>query len=73
MNISSVTSAVLYQGSVEYLWKSWTFQAEYMLRTQYPQPGAATSLDSWYASAAYRFNKWFEAGTYYTEYYGDTS
>jgi hypothetical protein len=24
---------------------------------------------AWYVGAAYRFNKWFEAGSYYTEYY----
>ena len=27
--------------------------------------------DSWYVSAAYRFNKWFQAGSYYSEYYAD--
>jgi len=28
-----------------------------------------TEPDSWYASAAYRVNKWLEVGAYYTEFY----
>lgn len=65
--------------SLDYSWNNWTFQAEYftydvqynvtrgdrLLRKVHIQP------DSWYASAAYRFNKWLEVGTYYTEYYQD--
>lgn len=74
------------QYSLEYLWKSWTFQAEYFTyeydnatRTSVlsgTTPIAPTTYsqspvhpEAWYASAAYRFNKWIEAGTYYTEYY----
>lgn len=34
---------------------------------------ADTHSFSWYASAAYRFNKWFEAGGYYTENYDNLS
>jgi len=33
--------------------------------------GAGNIDDAWYANVAYRFNKWFEAGTYYTEYYSN--
>ena len=28
-----------------------------------------THPEAWYGGAAYRFNKWLEAGGYYTEYY----
>jgi hypothetical protein len=65
--------------SLEYIWKSWTFQAEYLrFKINYDNTGGgarpSTKLiepDTWYVSAAYRFNKRFEAGTYYTEYYAD--
>lgn len=65
--------------SLEYNWNSWTFQAEYLrFRINYENTGGgpppSTKLiepDSWYVGAAYRFNKWFEAGTYYSEYYAD--
>jgi hypothetical protein len=67
------TEAVFQQYSAEYLWKAWTFQTEFYLRDFYPEAAGApeTHSFSWYASAAYRFNKWIEAGSYYTEYYGD--
>ena len=32
-----------------------------------------TAPESWYVSAAYRFNKWLEVGGYYTEYYEDVT
>ena len=69
--------------SLEYQWKAWTFQAEYF---RYKLDGTVTQRnailgassspndnypDAWYVGAAYRFNRWFEAGTYYTEYYND--
>lgn len=65
--------------SLEYVVNSWTFQAEYLrFRINYLNTGGgpppSTKLvepDTWYVSAAYRFNKYFEAGTYYTEYYAD--
>jgi hypothetical protein len=65
--------------SLEYLWKSWTFQAEYFnSKVMYantgggkPYSGKLIDPDGWFASAAYRFNKWFETGAYYTEYYPD--
>lgn len=77
-----------YQFSLEYMWKAWTFQAEYYTYKQkvdvsYSNPllsnviGPAapekTVSDSWYVGASYRFNKWFEAGTYYSEVYPDVS
>ena len=62
-----------FQGSLEYLWKSWTFQTEYYVFQRGSDHGQTTSGDSWYVSAAYRFNKWLETGTYYNEYYSDTS
>jgi hypothetical protein len=62
------------QYSAEYVWKAWTFQAETLLLDYYPDAAGMpdTHRLTWYGSAAYRFNKWFEAGGYYTEYYGDT-
>lgn len=63
---------VIQQYSAEYLWRAWTFQSELYVNDIYPYAAgmAATHSLTWYASAAYRFNKWFEAGGYYTEYYG---
>ncbi len=88
--VSNSGDVFLQQYSLEYLWKSWTFQAEYYtfdfryqqaqnvysgpvllpppyssVSSQYVQP------DAWYVSAAYRFNKWLEVGSYYTERYSD--
>lgn len=65
--------------SAEYIWNSWTFQAEYLrFRINYDNTGGGLppsqkliEPDSWYAGAAYRFNQWFEVGTYYSEYYAD--
>jgi len=69
------TSVTFQQYSAEYLWKAWTFQAETFFRNIYPDAAGMPDTHSltWYGSAAYRFNKWFEAGGYYTEYYGDRS
>jgi hypothetical protein len=65
--------ALFQQYSAEYLWKAWTFQTEIYFRDYYPAAAMPdTHLLTWYGSASYRFNKWFEAGGYYTEYYGDT-
>jgi hypothetical protein len=64
-------------GSIEYCWRSWTFQAEYFTYLLYPEVPTATlpqkQVDAWYVSTAYRFNKRFEAGAYYTEYCNDTA
>jgi hypothetical protein len=67
--------------SLEYQIKSWTFQAEY--RTQ---NSSSHTIDkggifgrsrnrnaAWYLGAAYRFNKWLEAGSYYTEFYSNAA
>lgn len=78
--IDSETDAFAQQYSAEYLWNNWTFQSEYYrtdqstdMKTATVFGNSATATDrteqAWYVSAAYRFNKWFEAGTYYTEYY----
>ncbi len=69
----------LQQYSLEYAWKAWTFQAEYQTMNNISRDsvmGMVVNLyrertDAWYASASYRFNKWFEAGTYYTECYNN--
>jgi hypothetical protein len=67
------TEAVFQQYSAEYLWNAWTFQTEAYFRDYLPETATPdTHIFTWYGSAAYRFNKWLEAGTYYTEYYGDT-
>jgi len=68
------SDVIIQQYSAEYLWRAWTFQSELYLNDIYPAAAgmSATHGLTWYASAAYRFNKWFEAGGYYTEYYGDT-
>jgi hypothetical protein len=87
----SVSGDCLFQQySLEYTWKSWTFQAEYYtFNYRYdeiqnvnsgpvllPPPYSSVSSrytqpDAWYVSAAYRFNKWLEVGSYYTERYAD--
>jgi hypothetical protein len=63
--------------SAEYLWKDWTFQAEFY-NTQDSQDtglvGGPTSHgfnveDAWYGGTSYRVNKWLEVGGYYTEDY----
>lgn len=84
VQIHAVGNIPFGQASLEYTWKSWTFQAEYYTYVlnghNYNNVGFPTDSiggsqhshpDSWYVSAAYRFNKWFEAGTYYTEHYND--
>ncbi|MEO6754941.1 MAG: hypothetical protein ABIP85_24470 [Chthoniobacteraceae bacterium] len=67
------SEASFQQYSAEYLWKAWTFQTECSIVDNNAKPAGRpdTHSFSWYASAAYRFNKHFEAGAYYTEYYGD--
>jgi len=55
------------QGSVEYLWKSWTFQSEYFTYWVDPANGGSDHDDAWYADVAYRFNKKVEVGIYYSE------
>jgi hypothetical protein len=88
--VHSTGNAFWQQYSLEYLWKKWTFQAEYLtydypyqvdqkvysgsVLLPPPYSGISSSYeqpDCWYVSAAYRFNKWFQAGSYYTEFYND--
>jgi hypothetical protein len=68
------------QYSAEYLWKNWTFQAEYyniQVSQETTSPFGTTDSfspeEAWYAGAAYRFNKWLEVGSYYTEFYQDAT
>jgi hypothetical protein len=76
----SEIDAVIHHYSLEYLWKGWTFQAEYRYldldsSTEFGGNTISSSnsaQDSWYVSAAYRFNDWLEVGSYYTEQYADT-
>jgi len=75
----SVGSPLTQRYSLEYFWQSWTFEGEYFTsRVLYENSGGgqpnSTKLidpDGWFASAAYRFKPWLEAGAYYTEYYPD--
>jgi len=73
----SSINAIEHHFSLEYLYKAWTFQTEYKFSTYYSHdtvngvrgPLSWTYNDNWYVSAAYRFNKWVEAGAYYSEDY----
>jgi hypothetical protein len=66
--------------SLEYLWGKWTFQTEYycskvnynVTKSDGSQLTARIKPDTWYAGTAYRVNKWFETGVYYSEYYPDS-
>jgi hypothetical protein len=66
------------QYSVEYLWGKWTFQSEfstYNANGNYRAPGVSLSgktfdnPETWYVAASYRFNKYLEAGAYYTQFH----
>lgn len=69
----SESDAFSTQFSLEYLWKSWTFQAEYYTLaldgSDTLQGPSVSHQDAWYAGAAYRFNSWLEVGSYYTQFY----
>jgi hypothetical protein len=74
------TSLPVQQYSAEYLWNNWTFQAEYyniQVSQKTTSPFGKTDTfspeEAWYAGAAYRFNKWLEVGSYYTEFYQDAT
>jgi hypothetical protein len=70
--LRSTGPITLQQYSAEYLWKNWTFQAEYYNLQLSQDAGTTHSFiadEAWYGSAAYRVNKWLEVGGYYTEYY----
>jgi hypothetical protein len=66
--------------SLEYVRKNWTFQAENRIQyyDAHNESGGQTvgshtysTPEAYYVGAAYRFNKWFETGTYFTEAYTD--
>lgn len=72
------SSLPVQQYSAEYLWKNWTFQAEYYnvqvsqdTTSPFGTTHSFTAQEAWYGGAAYRFNKWLEVGGYYTEFYTD--
>jgi hypothetical protein len=72
------SSLPVQQYSAEYLWNNWTFQAEYyniQVSQKTASPFGTTDSfiaeEAWYAGASYRFNKWLEVGSYYTEFYTD--
>ncbi len=76
ISLSTKGASTTQQYSVEYLWRHWTFQAEYYdvhasLDTTSPvgTRHVFSHQYSWYGSAAYRFNQWLEIGGYYNEYY----
>jgi hypothetical protein len=77
--IHSTGDVLLQQYSAEYLWKKWTFQAEYytynFTGNKYaPAFGnanigaAGDNPATWYVAASYQFNKYLQAGAYYTEF-----
>jgi len=76
ISLRAKSSLPVQQYSAEYLWKNWTFQAEYynvqVSQNTISPLGTTHSFiaqEAWYAGTAYRFNKWLEVGGYYTEFY----
>jgi hypothetical protein len=68
------------KGSLEYVWRSWTFQAEFNNRAIEQSQTVGRTLTTgkrdpfaWFIAGAYRVNKWMEVGTYYTEDYENDS
>jgi hypothetical protein len=74
---------VIQQYSAEYLWRKWTFQAEYYTYdlTGHGQniimiPGSPITTvspigdnpDAWYGAVSYRINKHVQVGTYYSDW-----
>jgi hypothetical protein len=60
-------------GSVEYVWDDWLFAAEYSrwmydVYSSIPDalPVSAENSERFYGMVAYRFNRWLEAGSYYS-------
>jgi hypothetical protein len=77
-SLRAMSQLTVQEYSAEYLWKSWTFQAEYydvQINQGTTSPaGTVNTFETdyaWYGGAAYRFNKWLEVGGYYTEYYAN--
>jgi predicted porin len=77
--LRSENDVIQTQYSLEYQLKSWTFQAEYKSQNVISQNTMGGNIigrsrtrgDAWYLGAAYRFNKWLEAGSYYSESYSN--
>ena len=78
-SLHNVGNVILQQYSAEYLWKNWTFQAEYYTYNvkadeharAYGNAVVGSVSDNpatWYVAASYRFNKYFETGAYYTQF-----
>ena len=73
LTVFSVGNSLTQQYSLEYLWKNWTFQAEYYTYdfSGWQHIGNATigrtedNPDSWYGAVSYRINKHVQLGTYY--------
>ncbi len=74
-----VVDNMYYVVSMEYIWDNLTIAAEYGInKFEYemfiggnPERGGEVELEGWYASAAYHFFDWFEAGLYYSYFCPD--
>ena len=80
VSLSTSGPFLLQEYSGEYLWRNWTFQAEFydlqITQNTVSLFGTTHSFDTeyaWYGAAAYRFNKWLEIGGYYTEFHVNES
>ena len=73
IHLQQPSDLLVQQYSAEYQWKAWTFQTEYLFVNTHPEAAGVprVSAFSWYVSGEYRFNKWCEVGSYYTEYYNE--
>jgi hypothetical protein len=83
-DLHQVGNVLMQQFSVEYLWKQWTFQAEYSTynftgHSYLPAAGnayappsmvgnAGDRPETWYVAASRRLNKLIEVGAYYTQF-----
>ena len=55
------------KGSLEYLWKAWTFQTGFYAGHVLADSGVTTDLNAWSANASYRFTHWIAAEAAYTD------
>lgn len=79
--MKSVSQIPFGQASIEYQKNGWTFQAEYytyatsgktyLAANNFQVSSSEGRPDAWYAGVSKRMNKWFEVGSYYSEYYAD--
>lgn len=72
------SSVDIFSSGVEYTLDKWTFMAEALrvnLTSKLVIPGMSLQETArnlgWYVSASYRFNDWFELGSYYEDFYPD--